>query len=216
MWPYAVTIGLALTGLVLLALGWRALSPARIFLARPTTPLRDVAPGPVEVAGRITARADSPVQSATGFACVAVHTLVERRAKEKYEVVSRGTVVVGALLTDATGACEVSLEHADLMGEVWERQEREGLRVTEILVRDGATVLIAGTARREARQDGSAYRSGASPLGIAGDAEAPLLVSVGGQRRALFMYGWRAVIAAVCGVLVLGVAGVTLVAHAML
>ncbi|MFO0618029.1 MAG: hypothetical protein U0414_35890 [Polyangiaceae bacterium] len=205
-----LTIGLVAAGLALVVFARRSLAPAQIFMGRPTTPLRDVRPGPVEVAGRISAHADAAVRSGAGVASVVVHRVVERRVDDKYREESRDTVSVKALLTDATGSCEVSLDHADLMGEVWQCEEG-GRRVTEVILPDGAPVLIAGMARREERSDESAYRSGPSPLTVGGSGDAPLLVSIGGERRAVFMYGWRAVLAGVCGVLVIGVAAVVLV-----
>lgn len=172
MLPY-VSIGLALASVALCVFAWRELSPTRIFLARPTTPVRDLAPGPVEVSGQIcvrgeadarSGRAEEAIRSSTGIACVVVHTIVETRIKKKYEEVSRDTVAVNAVLIDATGTCEVSLEHADLMGEVWER-EKDGRRVTEIIVREGATV------RRWRRSAGGARGRQRLPIGAvaAGD-----------------------------------------------
>ena len=129
---------------------------------------------------------------------------------------SHDTVAVPALLTDSTGSCTVSLAHLDLMGEIWELRERLGQRVTQIIVPDGATVLVAGLAQPSDQAKGSDYREGSRRLAVGGTEAEPLLLSVGGQGRAVWRYGWRAIIAAVCGALLLVLGAGAGYLHAML
>jgi hypothetical protein len=214
----AVVIALFIAGLVLVVLGWRELLPSRIFLGRPTTAARELKAGPVEAAGVIRADGAPPIRSANGLACVIVHTIVEQRVgKNNYREQERETVAVPAVLTDASGSCTVSLSNVDLMGEMWElKEEPGGRRITQLVVPEGAQVLVAGVARAADQPAPGAYRGSSVRLEIGGSDETPLLLSIGGQTSAMWRYGWRALFAVFCGVLLLGLGAAAAFVRAML
>lgn len=210
-----VSLVLLFAGGLLLRAGYRASRASRTFLERPTTPIGKLAPGPVEIAGTIHADGE-PARNATGLACVIVHTLVEHKiGKNNYREVSRDAVAVPARLVDETGSCAVTLGHTDLMSEMWERLafDSNGTRTTQILVRDGAHVFIAGVAREVPNAQPSDYRGGDATRLVVGAADdGPLLLAAGSEAGAVWRHGWRALVAMLAATLmvVVGAIGVTL------
>jgi hypothetical protein len=211
-----VALVLFAAGLALIGIAWRELLPSRIFLTRPTSPTRDLKPGAVEAAGVLRADGVAPLTSAFGASCVVVVTIVEQRVgRNVYREESRQTVSVPATLTDATGACAVRLSHVDVMGDSWEFLEVSGRRTTQIVVRDGANVYVAGTAApADAPLEG--YRGAAPRLAIGPGEDTPLLISVGSQTNAVWSYGWRALVGMVCGITLLALGGAAAWIHAAL
>ena len=63
----AIVLGAA--SVVLLVLAWRGLRPSRAFLARRTTPIGSIRPGPVAVAGVIRAAEGHTLLGGPGLGC---------------------------------------------------------------------------------------------------------------------------------------------------
>lgn len=214
-----ISIVLLVTGGWLFLAGFRASRASRIFLERPTTPIGKLAPGSVEIAGTIHADGE-PTRNATGLACVIVHTLVEQKiGKNKYREVSRDAVAVPVRLVDETGSCAVTLGHTDLMSEMWERIESRSndTRTTQILVRDGARVFIAGVAREVPNAQPSDYRGGdATRLVVGAGDDMPLLLAAGGEAGAVWRHGWRPLVAMLAATLMVLVGAVGVTLHVLL
>ena len=208
---------LLVVGATLIVLGWLELRPSRMFLERPTSATQALKAGPVEAAGVLRANGVTPLQSSFGAPCVLVHTLYERRiGRNKYREESRDTVAVPALLSDASGSCTVDLSYVDLMGESWEFSHADGRRITQIVVRDGASVFIAGHATPTGAVSAHNYRGNIPQLAIGPSPDSPLLVSIGSQSNAVWSYGWRAIVSMLCGVCLLALSGAAAYIHAAL
>ena len=212
-----VSAVLLVAGLTLSALAWRELRPSRMFLERPTSATQSMKAGPVEAAGVLRANGVTPLQSSFGTPCVLVHTLYERRVgRNNYREESRDTVAVPAVLNDTSGSCTVDLSYVDLVGESWEFRHEDGRRITQIVVRDGASVFIAGHATPSGVVTAHHYRGNIPQLAIGPSAESPLLVSIGSQSNAIWSYGWRAIVSMLCGVCLLALSGAAAYIHAAL
>lgn len=212
-----VALLLAGVGTALLVLGFIELRPSRMFLQRPTSPARALRAGPVEAAGVLRADGVQPIVSGFGVPCVIVHTLYEKRVgRNAYREESRDTVSVPCVLSDASGSCTVELSHVDLMGERWEVRHEDGRRVTQVVIREGASVFVAGDAKPIAGTVSQDYRANVPKLAIGPSGDAPLLVSIGSQSSAVWGYGWRAMVSVVCGVAMLVFAVVATLVHVAL
>jgi hypothetical protein len=208
---------LFVAGVTLVALAWRELRPSRMFLERPTSATQALKAGPVEAAGVLRADGVAPLQSSFGAPCVIVHTLYERRiGRNSYREESRDTVAVPALLSDASGSCKVELSHVDLMGESWEVRLADGRRITQTIVRDGASVFVAGNATPTGVVAAHDYRGNVPQLAIGPSADSPLLLSLGSQSNAIWSYGWRAIVGALCGVCLLALSAAAAFIHSAL
>jgi hypothetical protein len=212
-----IAAALFVAGLTLIVLGWTELRPSRMFLARPTSAASSLKAGPVEVAGVLRKDGVVPLQSAFGVPCLLVHTIYERRVgRNNYREEARDTVAVPAVLNDASGSCKVDLSHVDLMGESWELQQADGRRITQIVVRDGASVFMAGTATPTGVVTAHDYRGNVPQLIIGPSADSPLLLSLGGESNAVWSYGWRAIVSMLCGVCLLALSAAAAFIHSAL
>ncbi|MFO0548112.1 MAG: hypothetical protein U0271_06975 [Polyangiaceae bacterium] len=199
---------LFLVGGSLLYWGVPTLRPWRRLSRLKTVGVAELTTGPGEITGAIeVAPGVDPIRSGTGMDCVAVVTIRERRTgKNVYSEVSRDTAVARAIVRDATGECELELDHVDIMGEVWEiTHDDNAARMTQIIVPVGARVVASGAARVLGNPGGAAYRSGGGFV-LAGTQTEPLILVVGAQTTAI-RYAWRGAIACLGGLLLWGLTG---------
>ena len=198
---------LVIMGVFLAIKAVRGVSIVTRLLRRPTSPVANLHEGPVEVYGKVTAIGE-PLVSASGQRCIAVKTTVNGSSKSSpndSEPSSTGTSsaqrVVPARLVDATGACRLDLDLAELVGVHWvSKPVAEGalayasfaqlvppgsneVTVEEHIIPEGATVLVSGDATQAPRDPGG-YRDGElAEWVISGTAEELLILSIGGQAR---------------------------------
>lgn len=207
---------LAAVGVALVLLALAGLRPNRAMLSTPTTPVSKLTPGKVELAGLLQPAGAAPLLGAAGTPCVLVHTLhEERHGRNNYREVGRETAAIPAVLRDATGECAVTLDHVELLGESWERMDSVRTRTTQILVPIGVPVVVFGVARLEQHPSQGDYRGG-QRLVVGGTGEAPLIIAVGDQTGAVWRHGWRALVAMMCGLVLLVLAATGLLLRGML
>lgn len=206
-----MTIITLLMGAAMLAIGIalsiRAIRGAAVVgrvLRRPTLAVSRLQGGPVEVSGKVVPNGDALVSS-SGQRCVAVKTTVHGRRSGIGELSSLGFKtaqrVVPARLIDATGECRLDLDLSEVVGERWLSNpiyETELARVPwadlvplgsteatieEVIIPEGATVLVSGHATEDAKAPGS-YRDGrGTEWVISGTTDHLLVLSLGGQAR---------------------------------
>ena len=197
---------MAILGLMLALKAVRGVSIIARLLRRPTSPVARLQDGPVEVVGKVTAIGE-PLLSISGHRCVAVKTTVNgcsRSGPKDTDPTTTGTKtsqrVVPVRLVDATGACRLDLDLAELVGERWVSKPvtdavlanasfvelvppgSNEVTIEEHIIPEGATVLVSGDASQAPREPG--YRDGnPTEWVISGTAEDLLVLSIGGQTR---------------------------------
>jgi len=225
-----------------LALVFRAREGAALVLEvwkRPTCAIKDIQPGVVELAGTLSA-SDGPIEGLSRKGAVAVKTTLTgfRGEGRRRERLGERNVVraARAVLRDESGACVVDLEDAEIVGEEWTSSvapvsglpaewpswardlvppEASRVKVDEVVVPDGAEVMVTAVTRRQERTEGF-YRDAQSRWEVGGDETRKVLVTVGGQGKLFRRTGGAVAFAVLCGVLLVvqGVAtiwaGVTL------
>jgi hypothetical protein len=187
-----------LVGSLIAIFALRALGPSFRLLARSTTRIGEAKPGSIEVSGIIRAR-DKPTESARDKPSVLVHTREERQRNKSYEDYDRRSIVCRAVMEDGSGTCEIMLEHAIVVGETWESYRSDTRsRFTQTTIPEGARVVVSGRA----------VKGEAHPLRIEGTEDDPLTIAIGSDASVAWTLGWRAVIALVCGLALLGLGAV--------
>lgn len=174
-------------------------------LRRRSDRVRHLRPGPVEFAGIIRARGEhGPLIATSGVPSVArvlVDEEIDRQGRA-FRVLARQVDVVPAVVEETGASCDVELDGAHLLAEEWELREDTTVS-TEWVVPDGAFVVVSGVARLEDGGAGDGYRDAGGRLVVHGTTERPLVVSVGGQARALLRHDARG-LAALAAALILG------------
>ncbi len=193
---------LVITGAGLSIKALRGMSIVGRLLRRPTVAVSRLREGPVEVSGKVMPVGEA-LLSLSGHRCVAVKTTVsgwsggEDSSSKGSKTAQR---VVPTRLVDATGECKIDLEQSAIVGERWHSRtitENElayvpwidlvpsgstEVTVEELIIPEGATVLVSGDASPSAKQPG--YREGAGEeWSISGSPEHLLVVSIDGQAR---------------------------------
>ena len=194
---------LVIVGLGLSIKSFRGMAIVGRLLRQPTVSVSRLHEGPVEVSGKVMPVGE-PLLSLSGHRCVAVKTTVSGQFGTGEDSSSKGSKtvqrVVPARLVDATGACRLDLDLSEVVGERWHSETvKEGMlahvpwvdlvpagstevTIEELIVPEGATVLVSGDAALAAKPPG--YREGAGEEWlISGTAEHLLLMSIGGQAR---------------------------------
>lgn len=194
------TLVLSAFGLLVLVMGVLAFRPAVRILARRTRPTARLEEGGVELAGTISSPA--PIESLSGLSCVAVKTIVNGLSGDMSdEPTSHGTRTVvrttPSILVDATGACRVDMDECELQGSSYSSpaiavrelasidwiQEHippssTHVKVDEIVIVNGARVLLSGQATRE-ETPAESYRDSPSGWVVFGLSTELLLVAEG-------------------------------------
>lgn len=183
--------------------------------------IRALEAGLVEVEGTIEA-VEAPITGLSKVRSVAVVTIL-RSARRTV----RGRTALGekrrveaarATLRDGSGACELDLEHAEILGQVWAATDMpiasfqeiapawaselcvEGathITVDERIIPEGARVLVSGRATEIAKAEGSGDRGPGPRFRLEGSATRALLLGFGGRTRLLL----RAIAPAAFGVI---------------
>jgi hypothetical protein len=187
-----------------------ALPAIRQVVARPTTPIADVSPGPAEIAGRITA--GQPLRSPLGASCIALDIDVysswtTRRGKTStnHRTVRRRQLVArDARVSDGTGECGVSPTEVEIVGRTRSIElprstflarfpaladmvnaSATQVELVERLVRDGDSVLVSGFAEESQAIAPDDYRGRIRHEYVLLPKGKRVLVSLGGQWRFL-------------------------------
>jgi hypothetical protein len=218
----------AFVGAILLWLGFRLIRRARggftaiaDLLRMRARAVRALEAGLVEVEGTIEA-VEAPITGLSKVRCVAVVTTL-RSARRTI----RGRIPLGekrrveaarATLRDASGACELDLEHAEVLGQVWTAADvpiasfreaapawaselcAEGathVTVEERIIPEGARVLVAGLATELSLAEEAGDRGSRPRFRVEGSPSHALLLGFGGRTRLLL----RAIAPAAFGVI---------------
>lgn len=205
-------VAAALSGAGLVLSGWAALELRASFqlLRRRAHRIRHLVPGPAEVAGTIRAADGQPFMAASGVPIVAGVGLVEARGRRgARRLLERRVHHVRATIADSGDLCDVDLQGAEVLAEAWEKSDGHMVH-TELVVPDGAFVVVSGFARvaRGADDHGRERRTI-----VHGTPDRPLVVSVGGQPSAIFRHDGRAVAALAAGLVLELLAGAVVLAE---
>jgi hypothetical protein len=209
-------LGVGVAALIMVWLGIRLIRRAAdgfpaVFavLQTRTRAIQAIAAGPVEIEGAISA-ADAPITGLSRVRCVAALTTVRSARGTGKGRTSLGeqrrVEVTRATLRDGSGACELDLEHTEILGQAWVAADMPvadfqedapawasalvfpgatHVTVEEQIIPEGARVLVSGRATALSLAEGAGAPGATPRFRVEGAPSLLLLLAFGGRTRLL-------------------------------